>query len=59
MKVFDTQDRIRLINDEIQVLQSRIQEHATGHLHTAISVLKHRIEELTQEFNIEQQQRNK
>ena len=31
---------------EINVLSSRIQEHDTGHIHTAISVLKHRVEEL-------------
>jgi hypothetical protein len=31
---------------EINVLSSRIEEHDTGHIHTAISVLKHRVEEL-------------
>ena len=32
--------------DEIAVHQSRLQPHDTGHLHTAISVLEHRLEEL-------------
>ena len=31
---------------EIEILHSRIEEHDTGHIHTAISVLKHRVEEL-------------
>ena len=31
---------------EITVLSSRLEEHDTGHIHTAISVLKHRVEEL-------------
>ena len=30
---------------EIQILNSRIEEHDTGHIHTAISVLKHRVQE--------------
>ncbi len=32
--------------DEIAVHQSRLQPHDTGHLHTAISVLEWRLEEL-------------
>ena len=32
--------------DEIAVHQSRLQPHDTGHLHTAISVLESRLEEL-------------
>ena len=32
---------------EIEILNSRIEEHDTGHIHTAISVLKHRVEELS------------
>lgn len=59
MKQFDTQDKIRLLNEEIEVIRSQIQEHGTGHLHTAISVLTQRIDELTEQFNKEQQQRNK
>jgi len=32
--------------DEIAVHQSRLQPHDTGHLHTAIGVLEHRLDEL-------------
>jgi len=59
MQVFDTQDKIRLISEEVQVLKSRIQEHGTGHIHTAISVMQHRIAELEEQFIKEQGQRNR
>ena len=38
--------RIAVIEDEITLLQSRLEPHDTGHLHTAISVLAHRLVEL-------------
>ena len=38
--------RIALLNDEIEVLKSRIQPHDTGHLYTTIGTLEHRIKEL-------------
>ena len=59
MQVFDIQDKIRLIGEEVQVLKSRIQEHGTGHIHTAISVMQHRIAELEEQFIKEQGQRNR
>lgn len=59
MRAFDTQERIKLIDEEILVLNSRIEEHGTGHIHTAINVLQHRKQELEQQFLTEQQQRNK
>jgi hypothetical protein len=59
MQVFDTQEKIRLISEEVQVLKSRIQEHGTGHIHTAISVMQHRIAELEEQFIKEQGQRNR
>ena len=37
---------IEVIKREIKVLESRIQEHDTGHIKTAIGVLRHRITEL-------------
>ena len=41
------EDVIRaVLLDEIAVHKSRLQPHDTGHLHTAISVLEHRLEEL-------------
>ena len=44
-----TRDEVRLavLQDEIEIHKSRLQPHDTGHLHTAISVIEHRIEELT------------
>ena len=35
-----------VLKDEIAVYKSRLQPHDTGHLHTAIGVLEHRLEEL-------------
>ena len=44
-----TRDEVRLavLQDEIEIHKSRLEPHDTGHLHTAISVIKHRISELT------------
>ena len=44
-----TRDEVRLavLQDEIEIHKSRLQPHDTGHLHTAISVIKRRIEEIT------------
>ena len=39
--------RLAVLQDEIEIHKSRIQPHDTGHLHTAISVIKRRIEEIT------------
>jgi len=39
--------RLAVLKDEIEIHKSRLEPHDTGHLHTAISVIKHRIEELT------------
>ena len=38
--------RIAVLNDEIEVLKSRIEPQDTGHLYTTISTLEHRIKEL-------------
>ena len=44
-----TRDEVRLavLQDEIEVHKSRLQPTGTGHIHTAISVIERRIEELT------------
>ena len=39
--------RLAVLEDEIEIHKSRLEPHDTGHLHTAISVIKRRIEELT------------
>ena len=45
------QNHVDVLKTEIELLASRIQEHDTGHLHTTIFTLKHRIEELEKELN--------
>ncbi len=43
--------RIAVLEDEITLLQSRLEPHDTGHLHTAIAVLAHRLVELKKTDN--------
>ena len=45
------QNHVNVLKTKIELLASRIQEHDTGHLHTTIFTLKHRIEELEKELN--------
>ena len=40
---------IEVLKTEVDVHASRLEPHDTGHLHTAIHVLKHRVEELEKE----------
>ena len=44
-----TRDEVRLavLQDEIEIHKSRLEPHDMGHLHTAISVIQRRIEEIT------------
>ena len=39
--------RLAVLQDEIEIYKSRLEPHDTGHLHTAISVIERRIEEIT------------
>ena len=39
--------RLAVLRDEIEIHKSRLEPHDTGHLHTAISVIERRIEEIT------------
>ena len=39
--------RLAVLQDEIEIHKSRLEPHDMGHLHTAISVIKRRIEEIT------------
>ena len=38
--------RLAVLQDEIEIHKSRLEPHDTGHLHTAISVIQHRIDEI-------------
>ena len=44
--------KIAVLKDEIEIFKSRIEPHDTGHLHTTIGTLKHRIEELENDIAI-------
>ena len=45
-KRMNTQQHVKHLQYEVEILKSMIQKHDTGHIHTAISVLEHRIKEL-------------
>jgi len=59
MKDFTTRNIIDVLTSQIEYLKTEIKEHDTGHIHTAIGVLNHRIQQLEQQFLEEQQQRNR
>ena len=59
MKDFTTRNIIDVLTSQIEYLKTEIKEHDTGHIHTAISVLNHRIQQLEQQFLEEQQTRNR
>ena len=40
---------LAVLKDELEVLEKQIQPHDTGHFHTTISTLSHRIEGLMEE----------
>jgi len=46
----DKTQHINVLKTEMDVLASRLEPRDTGHLHTAIHVLKHRVEELEKEI---------
>ena len=48
------QNHIDVLKTEIELLASRIEPTETGHLHTTIYTLKHRIEELQKEIKKEE-----
>ena len=51
--------KMQVIQSEIDILRSKIEEHGTGHIHTTIKVLNHRLEEMNKERLQLQEQRNK
>ena len=44
--------RIAVLEETIEIFKSRIEPHDTGHLHTTIGTLKHRIGELENDLAI-------
>jgi|TARA_R110000824_G_scaffold27095_5_gene92459 flagellar biosynthesis/type III secretory pathway protein FliH len=46
-------ERIFVLEDEIMYAQTCILPSATGHIHTSISWMKHRLEQLKEELELE------
>ena len=46
-------DRLVFLVEEIGILKTKIEEHGTGHIHTAINVLEHRVKEVKEKLNNE------
>ena len=46
-------ERLIFLVEEIAILKTKIREHDTGHIHTAINVLEHRVNEIKETFNNE------
>ena len=46
-------ERLIFLVEEIGVLKTKIREHDTGHIHTAINVLEHRVKEVKEKLNNE------
>lgn len=44
-------DRLIFLMEEIAELKTRLQPHDTGHIHTAINVLKERVQEVKAEID--------
>ena len=40
---------IKVLKEQVEIFISRLEPHDTGHIHTTISTLKHRIGELEKE----------
>ena len=43
---------IKVLKEQVAIFTSRLEPHDTGHIHTTISTLKHRIGELENERRI-------
>ena len=49
MQISDT-ERLVLLMDEIRIAKTKLQPHDTGHIHTSISYLESRVEEIQQDI---------
>ena len=59
MKPLTIDQRIQAVDLEIATLREKIEDYDTGHIHTAISVLENRLQELHQQHLEEQKQRHR
>tara|TARA_B100000963_G_C22613011_1_gene665860 strand:- start:506 stop:721 length:216 start_codon:yes stop_codon:yes gene_type:complete len=46
-------DKLIMLMDEISIAKSRLEPHDTGHIHTSISWLQQRVEEIKNELEKE------
>ena len=46
-------DRLVFLVEEIGILKTKIEERGTGHIHTSIGVLEHRVKEVKDKLNNE------
>ena len=46
-------ERLVFLVEEIGILKTKIREHDTGHIHTTINVLEHRVKEVKEKLNNE------
>jgi len=51
--VFLVESTLATCRREIGILKTKIREHDTGHIHTAINVLEHRVKEVKEKLNNE------
>jgi len=49
-------DRLLILVDEINIIKSKLKPQATGHLHTAISVLNERVDEIRNQIKVNEVQ---
>lgn len=49
--IINCTDRMVVLVEEIGILKSRFQEHDTGHLRTAVSVLEKRVQEIKENID--------
>jgi len=54
IKMEGKQKHVDVLKSEVEILATKLQEHGTGHIHTTIHTLKHRIEELQKEIKKEE-----
>ena len=47
------EDILQFLVEEIGILRTKIQQHGTGHIYTAISVLESRVKEVKEKLNNE------
>ena len=46
-------ERLVFLVEEVGILKTKIREYDTGHIHTAITVLEHRVKEVKEKLNNE------